>query len=297
MTETSPVPTAVMASSKPDRTMPIIPENKPVPPTNEILPTTQEIPTQTPIPAHTHSPLAITESSPISQIVPVYTAQFTKETEAALKRCEVDTNYVNPVPLNFGANHVVFSMDEPGKKKRVIKITKEKSVTTMTEGHKGERENFELARSYFSEKYIPHTDVKKDPQSDFFCVVQDTVTGKEITNLSIKNKMRLKQQLQEIVSMNNKLYREKKMTLDFIGMSGFTGWIRKQFGKFFMRKSEFPVSNILVDEEGNLKIIDFEFFDLKEEVGIKKQITNWIGMTANRILMNHYFGLDIKERE
>lgn len=235
----------------------------------------------------------LTSDSPTETKPPVYTAEFTRQTEEFLTRSGVSTEYVNPIPIGQGANHVVFSLDEPGKEKRVLKIAKPSTLSTMTEGHVGEKEGYDQATSYFTDKYIPKTIVHKDTQTDFYCVVQDAVKGKELTNISIRNRPDQMKQLQEIVQMNNKLYKDKKITLDFIGMNGFTAWIKNQFGKLLRRKSEFPISNILVDEQGNLKIIDFEFFDLSHQVGLRRRFINWLGTTANRFLMKHYFDLDI----
>ena len=105
----------------------------------------------------------------------------------------------------------------------------------------------------------------------------------------------MRKQLAEIVRLNNRLYNEGRMCLDFMGMAGFTGWFKSQFKKFLLHKSVFEVSNIIEDENGRLKIIDFEYFNLNKHVGVKKKIINFVGMTANRILMKHYFGLDIKK--
>ncbi|MFH0773006.1 MAG: hypothetical protein V1922_01730 [bacterium] len=255
-------------------------------------------PLSTEIPPHsTQLPQPALSVPPISPLLDhkqlIYTAEFTKQTAEALGRCGVSTEYINPVPIGQGANHVVFEIDEPGTEKKVLKICKPATITTMTEGHIGEKEGYDQATSYFTDKYIPKTEVYKDPQSDFFCVIQNAVKGKEISNLSLRNKPELLAQLKEIVQINNRLYKDKKITLDFVGMNGFTSWLRKQFSKLLLRKSEFQVSNILVDEKGKLQIIDFEFFDLSHKASFKRRILNWFGTSANRLLMKHYFGLDI----
>ena len=228
-----------------------------------------------------------------TQDAPVYSTVFTKQTAESLARCGIDTKYINPTPLGQGANHVVYMIDTPGIEKKVLKISKPSTIVTMTDGHEGEKESFAHAITYFTHKYIPMTDVYKDPNSNFYCIIQDAVKGKEITNLSIRNKPEVLAQLAEIVKMNNALYKNKRLTLDFVGMNGFMGWLRMQTRPLLLRKSEFSVSNILIDDNDHLKIIDFEFFDLGHKVSIFKRFLNWIGTTTNRVLMKHYFGLDI----
>ena len=242
------------------------------------------------------TPLHLGEKQPVvmkkQNELPVFNSDFTKQTSEELARCGINSEYINPTPIGRGANHVVYLIDEPGKEKKVLKLSKP-NIYVMTDGHKGESENLKLAQEYFTEKFIPHTTIHHDPNSSFYCVIQDEVKGKDLTNLSVRNNPKLLEQLKTIIQMNNKLFKDKKTSLDFVGVNGFVGWLKKQLGKLILRKSEFPVSNILVDEKGNLKIIDFEFFDISRKIGIKNKVINWFCTTINRVLMKHYFGFDI----
>jgi len=227
---------------------------------------------------------------------PHYTSTFTHDISDSLLRSGIQVDYVNPTPLGTGANHLVYSYTVPQERPRVIKIAKTKSVTTLTYGgSQGEKEGIDLARKVFG-SYAADTTVKDDPKNtNKYFVVQEAVRGKSISNKRYKEDAQIRNQLVEIVKLNNKLYTEKKMCLDFIGMAGFKGWFKKQFKKLFFKNSEFEISNIIENEEGKLKIIDFEYFDLNNKVGLKKRIINRIGMEVNRFLVKHYFKLDIKK--
>ena len=242
---------------------------------------------------HPQIPLAVI-SPTLTQKIPA--AEFTTQTAEALKRCGVNPDLFNPENPILGAGHVVFK-SKPSSGGKVLKIgrTPRNIINTMTEGYEGEKANLDLAVKYFTRKYIPPTEVYKDHQlkPEFYCVVQDTISGKHLTNIIVQNNPALLSQLEEIIQMNARLYREKRITLDFIGVNGVVAWLKELFSGYVLRKRELPVSNILVDKDGNLKIIDFEFFDFSKQAGIKKKLVNWFCTTTNRILMKHYFGLDI----
>ncbi|MFA6005586.1 MAG: hypothetical protein WC775_03845 [Patescibacteria group bacterium] len=252
------------------------------------------------VPEPTHSPIhndhPQVDVAPLLQPPPpTYKAVFTHQITDALTRCGINVNYVNPVPIGAGANHVVYRLSEPGMPERVIKLGKILSVTTMTYGRDEEHENVATARSYFKD-YSAATEVKSDPlDNSFFCLVQELVKGQPLSNISIKGKPELQRQLADIVRCNNGLYRHENMSLDFIGMSGLFSWIKSQITRLLLRKSEFLVSNIFIDPDGRLKIIDFEYFKFKDHVPLGRRFLNFIGFSMNRILMRHYFGLDIKK--
>lgn len=242
------------------------------------------------------SPLESINPIEIPMSKPIYNSTFTKDISDSMNRCKIQVDYVNPTPIGEGANHLVYSYLIPNEQPHVIKIAKEQSTTSLTDGGaQGELEAIMIAKRTFG-PFAAQTDVMTDPNNDErFFVIQEAVKGKHITNTRFKNNLSIRKQLGEIVKLNNGLYGQGKICLDFMGMAGFTGWFKSQFKNFFLRKSEFEVTNIIEDENGKLKIIDFEYFNLNKHVGIKKRIINFVGMTANRILMKHYFGLDIKK--
>jgi len=264
-------------------------------PSHENTPPTETLPAIPTNPATTVSHL-LSPTLPVANETPppVYSSVFTTDIAESLQRSGIQVNWVNPSSIAEGANHKVYEYNPPDQPKQVVKIAKELSTTTLTHGGaKGEEEAVETAYKAFG-KYIAQTQIKQDPQiAEKYYVVQDAIKGKAISNMRHKEGAHMRKQLADIVRLNNVLYADKKMCLDFVGMAGFTGWLKKQFKKLLLRKSEFEVSNIIEDEHGDLKIIDFEYFDLGTK-NIRKKVTNFIGMTVNRLLMKHYFGLDIK---
>lgn len=241
---------------------------------------------------------ALETKAPIKTVTekPYYTSSFTHDISDSLSRSGIQVDFVNPTPLGEGANHLVYSYLIPQEPPRVIKIAKTKSVTTLTHGgSQGEKEGIDLAKNTFKE-YAADTSVQDDPlNKDKYIVVQEAVKGKPISNIRIKGSSQMQNQLSDIVKLNSKLFKEKRMCLDFVGMAGFKGWFKKQFKKLFFKDSEFEVSNIIENEEGKLKIIDFEYFDLNQTVDFRKRVVNRIGMEVNRFFMKHYFSLDIKK--
>jgi len=130
--------------------------------------------------------------------------------------------------------------------------------------------------------------IKKDPDSDRYCIVQQAVTGTPLTQLNCKPE--LKKQLQDIIALNHRLIETQHISLDFVGMPGFFTWIKRQF----RRHGPFEVSNIMIDSQGQLKIIDYDIFDFNHGSSIRHKIASRIGFIANRFLMHHYFGVDIQ---
>ena len=156
-------------------------------------------------------------------------------------------------------------------------------------------DNIKKGKEYFKNYSLP-TETRADPENnEFFCVIQETVNGKPLTNWNIRENPDLRNQLDEIVRLNHKLYSQEKKSLDFVGMPGFSSWIKRQLGKILLRKSEFEVSNILIDPNNKLKIVDFEFFDFADNVSFRKKVSNLFGSITNRVLMKHYTGLDINK--
>ncbi len=63
-----------------------------------------------------------------------------------------------------------------------------------------------------------------------------------------------------------------------------------------MRKSVFEVSNLLVDENsGKVYIIDYDLFNFGKKPSLKKRLISSFGFFINRIMMKHYFAVDIKK--
>lgn len=217
---------------------------------------------------------------------------FTEEMRTKLAQCGINTSIFNPLFLGVGANHHVFQLND----KEVLKLPTALSFATMTIGPEEERASYNQARKYFTDKYIPKTTVFENINTGFYCVVQDKVEGNVLTTQSLQRQNKLQDQLTEIITMNQHFYGNECRTLDLVGLNGFLSMLERQRKKipiFSNNNQAFLLSNFLVNQEGNIKIIDFESFDLGHKVGFSKWHFNWLRVEINRLLMLHYFGLDI----
>lgn len=237
------------------------------------------------------SKLPPTDPSPTpeaKQNISFGSAEFVPAIRSLLTKCGIDPETINPVPVGEGANHIVYKSKDGLS---VIKIPKSSSATTMNMGHKDEQIQIEKIQKAFSNFSLP-TKIQRDSESNQYVVVQKAVEGKPVTNHTT-DPGQLKQ-LKQIVELNNQLYAETGESLDFVGMPGFTSWIKRQFKKIIMRKSDFEVSNILIDEKTNrLFIIDTDVLRTRN-VPLKTKLISNVGFFVNRMFMKWYFGMDIK---
>lgn len=220
-------------------------------------------------------------------------AEFTRSISESLVRCGVNLNYVNPVPLGQGANHLVYEYNLPGEPRRVLKIAKAKSISTLTNDHNEERVNYNRAMRIFP-RFTIGTFILQDPQSDFYCTAQDRVDGVPLTSRHSNDPL-LMNQLREIVRLNRRQYQSERISLDFVGMPGFYSWRARQLGKLIFKKDYFVASNILIDEHNRLKIVDYEYFYRNKTATRGRRVKGFFGLIANRWAMKHYFGMDIKK--
>ncbi|MFA6016824.1 MAG: hypothetical protein WC744_01925 [Patescibacteria group bacterium] len=219
-------------------------------------------------------------------------AVFLPEINTFFENCGIQSQYVNPIRIGKGANHTVFLYNPPNESSMVIKIPNESA--SLSENEIEERRSIEVIRGAFGKFTLP-TEIRLDKVSGKYCVIQKAVKGKIINNVNFRESG-IQTQLEEIVRLNHILYQEKGISLDFVGMPGFKSWIKKQFKKLILGKSEIDVSNLILnDEDGKLYIIDYDLLEVKGNVRLKKKIVSSIGFFVNRILMKHYFDIDIKK--
>jgi len=217
-------------------------------------------------------------------------AEFLPQTADFFRRCGIDPNYVNPTPLGEGFTSVVFSYIAPDGTNKVVKVSRGISKGLMSTGAEQDIENIALVKKYFGSYAVP-TEVRKDPESGKFVIVQDAVVGKPITNQLETQAIR--SQLVDMARLNREMMRQTSHSLDFIGVPGFRTWLQHQVRGIITNKSEFEISNILVDKDGNLKIIDEGLLRFKD-VPIPQRVNSNIGFLTNRLIMRLYFGVDLK---
>ncbi|MFZ5535007.1 MAG: hypothetical protein ACOY3M_02525 [Patescibacteria group bacterium] len=216
-------------------------------------------------------------------------AEFMPATAEFFRRCGIDPQYVNPTPLGEGLTNVVFSYIAPDGSPKVIKMARQMRKGFMSTGYDQDTENIALVKKYFGEYAVP-TEIHKDPESERYLIVQDAIEGKAITNKIETQGVR--SQLADMARLNREMMRQTGHSLDFIGVPGFLTWLRHQYRGILTKKSEFEISNILVDNEGKLKIIDEGLLRFKG-VPLKQSSIANIGFMTNRLIMRLYFGVDL----
>lgn len=221
-------------------------------------------------------------------------AEFLPWVTQLLTSCGIEPSAVDPVPLGEGANHVVFRYRDSSESASVIKIPKINSHATMNAGQDDEANQIRLVSEIFPDHVVP-TRIVSGKEKDAYVVIQREVKGKPVSTETITQAQR--EELHEIMKENSKLIDTHGMSLDIMGMPGFMTWIRKQSFKLIMQKSAFEISNIIVDENtGKLTLIDYDVFRFRN-VSLKQQAISRIGFFFNRLLVKHYFHIDMYEKD
>lgn len=218
-------------------------------------------------------------------------AEFLPATAEFFRNCGIDPQYVNPTPLGEGLTNVVFAYIAPDGTNKVVKLAREARKGFMSTGYEQDAENIALVKKFFGEYAVP-TEIHQDPKTGKYLIVQDAITGKAITNKLETQSIR--SQLVDMARMNREMMRQTGYSMDFIGVPGMLTWVRHQFRQIVTNKSEFEISNILVDQDGKLKIIDEGLLRLNKSKTPKQWLGTTSGFLANRLIMRLYFGVDLQ---
>lgn len=244
--------------------------------------------------ADKHSPEAI-KAKKIQKLEPPplwkEKAEFLPATAEFFRNCGIDPRYVNPTPLGEGLTNVVFAYIAPDGSNKVVKLARDARKGFMSTGYEQDAENIALVKKYFKEYAVP-TEIHQDSKTGKYLIVQDAVHGKAITN-KLENQS-IRSQLVDMARLNREMMRQTGYSMDFIGVPGMLTWIRHQFRQIITNKSEFEISNILVDDEGKLKIIDEGLLRLNKSKTPKQWMGSTSGFLANRLIMRLYFGVDLQ---
>lgn len=218
-------------------------------------------------------------------------AEFLPDTAEFFRNCGIDPQYVNPTPLGEGLTNVVFAYIAPDGTNKVVKLAREARKGFMSTGFEQDSQNIALVKKFFGEYAVP-TEIHQDPKTGKYLIVQDAIVGKAVTN-KLENQS-VRSQLVDMARMNREMMRQTGYSMDFIGVPGMLTWFRHQFRQIVTNKSEFEISNILIDKEGKLKIIDEGLLRLKKSETPKQWIGSTSGFLANRLIMRLYFGVDLQ---
>ena len=243
-----------------------------------------------------HSPEAIKAKKIAKKPLPALwgnRAEFLPETAAFLKGCGIDPDLVNPIPLGEGLTNVVFSYASPDGSQKVIKIARQARKGFMSAGYHHDAENIALVKKFFGSYAVP-TELRQDQATGKYLMLQDAITGTPVTNKTESASVRA--QLVDLARLNREMMRQTGYSMDFIGVPGMFTWFRHQFRQIITRKSEFQLSNIFMDQSGNLKIIDEGLLRFGKGLSLKQRLGSWSGFLANRLIMRLYFGVDLRPK-
>jgi len=243
-----------------------------------------------------HSPEAIKAKKIAKKPLPALwsgRAEFMPETAAFLKGCGIDPELVNPIPLGEGLTNVVFSYASPDGSNKVIKIARQARKGFMSAGIHHDAENIALVKKFFGAYAVP-TELRQDPATGKYLMLQDAIVGTPVTNKTESASVRA--QLVDLARLNREMMRQTGYSMDFIGVPGMFTWFRHQFRQIITRKSEFQLSNIFMDQSGNLKIIDEGLLRFGKGLSLKQRLGSWSGFLANRLIMRLYFGVDLRPK-
>lgn len=219
-------------------------------------------------------------------------AVFMPATAEFLKNCNIDPAYVNPKPMGEGLTHIVFDYRPFTGERKVVKIPRAVSKGLMSSGFEEERENVAIIQKYFGE-YAATTEVRQDPKTKKYLTVQEAIVGETVKS-STETQM-VRTQLADIMRLNREMMRQTGHSLDIIGLVGGMSWLRHSVRSIFTQKSDFDVSNILIQKDGKLKIIDFDVIRFKD-IPPQQWAISQFGFAANRVIMRLYFGVDMKPK-
>lgn len=217
-------------------------------------------------------------------------AEFLPETAEFLRRCGVDPSFVNPIPIGEGFYHVVFSYILPDGSQKVVKVPKVTRRGYMSSGAKEDKENSVAIKKFFG-SYAVSSQLREDQKTGRYLFLQDMVKGKILTNELETPAIRA--QLVDMARLNREMMRQTGASFDFIGFAGVLSWFRHEFRAIVTKKSTFEITNIIIDEKGNLKIIDEGLLRFRD-VPLKQRTISNLGFLANRLIMRLYFGVDLQ---
>ncbi len=284
------------SSERPRQLVSSVPRAKEAPVTREVSKPAEVVVSLRPtIAMDKHSPEAIKAKKIAKKPLPALwggRAEFLPETIAFLKGCGIDPERVNPIPLGEGLTNVVFSYASPDGSQKVVKIARQVRKGFMSAGYHQDTENIALVKKFFGSYAVP-TELRQDQTTGKYLMVQDAIAGRPVTNKVESASIRA--QLVDLARLNREMMRQTGHSLDFIGVPGGFTWLRHQFMQIITKKSEFQLSNIHVDSEGNLKIIDEGLLRFRN-VSLKQRLTSYLGFFANRIIMRLYFGVDLRPK-
>src|SRR3989344_6902824 len=113
-------------------------------------------------------------------------AEFLPKVREFFRKCGIDPDHVDPVPGGEGYNHIVYDYNPPEEEAKVVKIPKVGNLLALNHDAKDEAEHHPLLAKYFADFMLP-TEVRTDPDSGMYLLVQKAIKGKTVTNKTMNS--------------------------------------------------------------------------------------------------------------
>jgi serine/threonine protein kinase len=143
---------------------------------------------------------------------------------------------------------------------------------------------FQLAKRYLGEFIAPASIFTyKKNNKKAYCIIQKFIKGTPLKIEDLQNKD-LKEKLEELIKANREMRINTGYSFEFFGIRGL-------FFHRFLKKME----NVLVDESGNLKIIDFGMIseiNMVSSSPVLRSFIQWALKRQSKILKESYLAIE-----
>lgn len=181
-----------------------------------------------------------------------------KNFEDLIKSLTLDINKVGRLISDKGLQHYVL---EYGNTK-VIKLPKHNFLSNIwSSRHKEGLRDIKLVSTYFAEYYVNTNITKSNINQDFYVVIQDKLTFRAITKKDFEREIQLRKKLCNFYELYLEFVKKEGYSLDTIGGAGIYPYLRRRIT--FRKHSGISLTNLVLDNENNLKILDLQFTNLE----------------------------------
>jgi len=204
-----------------------------------------------------------------------------------LEACGIDPDTVEPEPIGSGGNHLVYrTLDE----ELVVKIPINQRLGTVRGAYE-EGLNLNHYLSYFGEYAVPAQIIETDT---CYCTTMRYVVGRVLTagdilqadSLKFGDLSGIRFQLKDILVCNQRLMAELGRFIDLVGLYG----LPYSLAGFWTDGNASRLTNVLVDGDGRLHIIDYDMLDLYPLTPLDK-VKSVFAYQLNQQTLRRHFGL------
>lgn len=194
-----------------------------------------------------------------------------------IEKCGLDPYKAGDV-VGYGGQHIVYDYG----KDKVLKVPRFTFTHRLFGIHCGMQvfEEGQLLQAFFP-NYTLETQVHFSEQPDIYCIVQEKIQG--FTFPSPQNIAKVAKELMTMHSINERLFQEHRVSLDWFGKQGFA---LSALDTVRSSKISLTLCNIVIDSFSHLKIMDTNLYDLREKHSpmYQRKWRQLVARPSNRIL-------------